>query len=375
MEPPPAISPSPRKLRSSCDACGIAKTRCDRNRPKCSRCITLNLSCVYSPSRQVGKRPRRRLGGLRDVARQSTNMTPFDGSGTFSTDSLLGNEGLPDVSASLSSETNVQFDPTQLDPALCFPSLPTTWPEFDGLGGGNDTMNSAVATNVRCGIPPPSAGEFDIYRLYTEPNEILERLTVRGSITEPSAVLVEMSRVLEANRTALESVKGFLKSDFVWSMPHMTMLYASIVARILNWYQVAAGYGHFASRNGESANPESATEARSGRSTMPSDAANSDIAKWTPKCFVMQALPFTIGNFNVDEPYMQLAFRNQVIGHEVKKAGAVIDELISLADDERVLPCDRAVYLALGVWLKGEYEKTTKSLRDAIRYVNERLNI
>ncbi|KAK1979536.1 hypothetical protein LZ30DRAFT_545897, partial [Colletotrichum cereale] len=39
------------KLRSSCDACGAAKLRCDRSRPVCGRCFTLNQGCVYGISR------------------------------------------------------------------------------------------------------------------------------------------------------------------------------------------------------------------------------------------------------------------------------------------------------------------------------------
>ncbi|KAF1974886.1 hypothetical protein BU23DRAFT_460606, partial [Bimuria novae-zelandiae CBS 107.79] len=50
-----------RRLRSSCDACGAAKTKCDRTQPQCGRCISMNLTCIYGPSKQLGKRPRRRL--------------------------------------------------------------------------------------------------------------------------------------------------------------------------------------------------------------------------------------------------------------------------------------------------------------------------
>lgn len=50
-----------KRLRSSCDACGFAKTKCDRGQPQCGRCISLDLNCIYGPSRQSGKKPRRRL--------------------------------------------------------------------------------------------------------------------------------------------------------------------------------------------------------------------------------------------------------------------------------------------------------------------------
>lgn len=50
------------KLRSSCDGCGVAKVRCDRGQPGCSRCTMLGSTCVYGPSRRFGKPPRKRPG-------------------------------------------------------------------------------------------------------------------------------------------------------------------------------------------------------------------------------------------------------------------------------------------------------------------------
>jgi hypothetical protein len=70
--PTPVTARSPRleapKLRSSCDGCGTAKVRCNRGRPKCSRCETLSLTCVYGPSRKIGKPPRKRPGSARDAS-------------------------------------------------------------------------------------------------------------------------------------------------------------------------------------------------------------------------------------------------------------------------------------------------------------------
>jgi hypothetical protein len=55
-------SPSPRantttimpprqpRLRASCDGCFLAKVKCSKARPVCSRCLTVGLVCRYSPS-------------------------------------------------------------------------------------------------------------------------------------------------------------------------------------------------------------------------------------------------------------------------------------------------------------------------------------
>lgn len=38
------------KLRNSCDSCNLAKVRCSKARPLCTRCASHNLQCVYSVS-------------------------------------------------------------------------------------------------------------------------------------------------------------------------------------------------------------------------------------------------------------------------------------------------------------------------------------
>ena len=61
MTDAPHRTPRQPKLRSSCDACGAAKLKCDRDQPECGRCFTLGLTCVYGVSRKMGKPPRERL--------------------------------------------------------------------------------------------------------------------------------------------------------------------------------------------------------------------------------------------------------------------------------------------------------------------------
>lgn len=50
----------PPKLRSSCDACGAAKVRCDKTQPRCGRCAAGGITCVYGLSRKFGKAPRKK---------------------------------------------------------------------------------------------------------------------------------------------------------------------------------------------------------------------------------------------------------------------------------------------------------------------------
>jgi hypothetical protein len=47
--------PRQPKLRASCDGCFLAKVKCSKERPICSRCLTTGAECGYSPSCRTGK--------------------------------------------------------------------------------------------------------------------------------------------------------------------------------------------------------------------------------------------------------------------------------------------------------------------------------
>jgi hypothetical protein len=53
----PTQTPKPRlqRLRASCDGCFLAKVKCSKARPICSRCLTCGTECKYSPSSRAGK--------------------------------------------------------------------------------------------------------------------------------------------------------------------------------------------------------------------------------------------------------------------------------------------------------------------------------
>jgi hypothetical protein len=43
------------KLRASCDTCFLAKVKCSKVRPVCSRCLACGAECKYRPSCRAGK--------------------------------------------------------------------------------------------------------------------------------------------------------------------------------------------------------------------------------------------------------------------------------------------------------------------------------
>jgi hypothetical protein len=343
------------KLRSSCDACGDAKTKCDRNRPQCGRCIALNLSCVYGPSRQFGKRPRR-LKASRPAAATPAIAPAADVGAAVSTDALALDSG--------------NLPPTDFDPTF-LASLPPNWLDFDGTQYLDDTSPVSLDRTNTLDNPSPPHTDLDCDRFYLEANDIFQSLTVHRNVFSPETVQIEMSRVLEANKSALQSVSRFLNSDHARRMPHLTMLNANILTRILKWYQHVAGFGDlFVPRKDE----PSTAGPTIGDTTPPSDDDYGPVGNPGTGCFAIRPQSFSLGNFSVEEPCMQQMFRNQLLCYEVKKAGVVIDKLVELGADERVAAGDRNMYSALAIWLKNEHAKTAKVFLDAIKRSHERFS-
>ena len=52
--PSPTNSRTP-KLRDSCDACAVAKVRCSKKRPTCTRCGKRGLTCKYGATKRAGR--------------------------------------------------------------------------------------------------------------------------------------------------------------------------------------------------------------------------------------------------------------------------------------------------------------------------------
>lgn len=52
---PNSTKPRQPRMRASCDGCFLAKVKCSKSRPICSRCLTCGIECRYSPSSRAGK--------------------------------------------------------------------------------------------------------------------------------------------------------------------------------------------------------------------------------------------------------------------------------------------------------------------------------
>lgn len=72
------------KLRASCDTCFLAKVRCSKARPMCSRCLAFGAECKYSPSSRAGKpkadskKTRPSMSKQRSISEESSGSSSAD---------------------------------------------------------------------------------------------------------------------------------------------------------------------------------------------------------------------------------------------------------------------------------------------------------
>lgn len=202
-----------RKLRASCDSCGAAKTRCDRAQPQCARCVSMNLACTYSPSRQLGKRPRRRLEISPRFADNNvaSNNTTYHSPAIEAFDSNDSQSSLdPLLGTGITPPEDIQL-PIAPEPSM-------VWPPLD---------NSLLGESHRC---------------YHESVEILQLLTIPERLfSDDAPIVLDVSQILQANKRAVESLHRLVDCNCAKLRGHQTMLYASLISRVLWWYREAAG--------------------------------------------------------------------------------------------------------------------------------------
>jgi hypothetical protein len=171
-----------RRLRSSCDACGASKTKCDRTQPQCGRCVSMNLACVYAPSKQLGKRPRRRLDvGSRlsdrsEAATQAHNAYRSSAIREFALDS---------------GSSDHTFDPI-LDIGITPPQ----------------DIQLPLPTETSISFPPSGFDLWgDRHRCYHESNEVIQLLSIPERLFEDDApIVLDVAQILQATRRAIDSL-------------------------------------------------------------------------------------------------------------------------------------------------------------------------
>ncbi|KAH8656413.1 hypothetical protein BGZ61DRAFT_540982 [Ilyonectria robusta] len=411
----PPKRPGQPKLRTSCDQCGATKVKCDRGQPECGRCVSYGRTCVYGVSRKMGKPPRVKL-------RSSLSRTPGDQAGagagvadvrqldssssSDAWDAIDENTNCIGLDAldSLFNDLNEQFLPTSpslnlgkwaltdhfnnhLSPNMHPGPFPTpestdwgSYPSTEAFTAQPTAHQSPSDTNSHSGrTAMPSAGisghdcpreAYDILRHLSFPNLNNIHSTSSPGTTPASATSsvgnqVPLDHVLRLSSEASERLGPLLTCSCARS-PHLAFLYASIISRVLLWYQQAAGYTHGASWS--HVRPDCSLGMGGAEDTATT-------APYTTGLAVAPA-KMAIGSFNVDDPRIQTALKIQLLSGEMGRAGRLIDQFTSLnsggqcqTDESNFGSVDR-LYQSLHLWLRGEHSRIANLMRLKLRELN-----
>ncbi|KAH6975836.1 hypothetical protein EDB80DRAFT_594528 [Ilyonectria destructans] len=351
----PPKRPGQPKLRTSCDQCGAAKVKCDRGQPQCGRCDSHGRTCVYGVSRKMGKPPR--------VNRSGLSRTPGDkpgaGAGTGT--------GIADVPKLDSSSCSSDGIIGTFDPLSSITDVIAAW---DAMNENANCIGLDALDGFISGHDCPREA-YDILRNLSFPNPNTIHSTPSSGTTPSSATnnvdnQVPLDHVLRLNSEASERLGALLSCPCARS-PHLAFLYASIISRVLLWYQQAAGYTQSASWS--HATPDCSP------SMGGSDHTTAAAAPYTTGMAVVPA-KMTIGSFNVDDLRIQTALKIQLLSGEMRTAGRLIDQFTSLnsggqcqTDDSNFSSVDR-LYQSLHSWLRGEHSRIANMMRLKLRELN-----
>ena len=375
--PTPVAALSPRleapKLRSSCDSCGTAKVKCDRGRPKCNRCETLSLTCVYGTSRKIGKPPRKRPRSDGDATIKKRICTSWTATHSRDIHTAMG-FGEPQ-SVSVHAQNNFSNSATEIIPFSSdintasgiseqnqltsdfYPLLTLNewpqleeWPQFD-IFGAPDFPSASPLEPVSI-VSKRSCDEY--HSCPRESYEIFRDLicptpSLHAPESNSVTVSAQLDQVLQFNRNAIDRLTQVLRCPCATS-GHRVMVHASIVSRILIWYQQAAGW------TGSSA-----------WGPRPSELADSNPSSLVQATgFSVEHVPVSIGSFSIEDQKVQAAFRNQLVLSELKKIANLIDMFTSQDLGETSSSGVAGLYSHLGTWLRNEYSGTVRILKDKL---------
>ncbi|KAJ6139793.1 Aflatoxin biosynthesis regulatory protein [Penicillium samsonianum] len=164
--------------------------------------------------------------------------------------------------------------------------------------------------------------------------------------TETTVNGVPLDLVLQVNREAVERLI-LLVSCPCAQIPSVTLLYASIISRILAWYEQAAGCTQLSSLPSRPS-----TAAGSNLTSSDSSRAASSPPMQPPEVSFAPSR-MMIGKFNVDDPRLQTMINIHLLSGKMERVKGVIDQLGSQTGSSN--PATGKIgglYLSLNSWLK-----------------------
>ncbi|KAJ5177738.1 Aflatoxin biosynthesis regulatory protein [Penicillium coprophilum] len=382
----------PEKLRSSCDRCGTAKVKCDKEQPECGRCISHGVPCIYGVSRKMGKPPRR----------ISLCQSTSDTATTTQSSSETSSGGMP-LDLELSSTDMNTWDHMDEDnnshtfkdildagrsfdhelPIPMIPNLPMDYNEW----AISDQANANILFPLRSSQQSSTQGEdlssmtfqwqwdghdcqqkshgilesISAYNIHkSESEEGLPPPTALAPRTETTVNGVPLDLVLQLNREATERLIQLVSCPCA-RIPSVALLYASIISRVLAWYEQAAACTQMNSL------PLSSKAAGHNLTPSNSSRGTSSPPLQPPEVSVAPS-QMMVGTFNVDDPLIQTMMNIHLISGEMKRVEDVIDQFgsqtgCSTPGTEQI----GGLFLTLNSWLKQDYSRILHMMQSELK--------
>ncbi|RDW65625.1 hypothetical protein BP5796_10317 [Coleophoma crateriformis] len=305
-------------------------------------------------------------------------------------DTMTG--GLP--IASSNNPTLSIFEQNPLSTSFTAPLLFNEWSEFDIWGPAlefpsvskSSGPENRLSVSALHSISNPSTsidsaeshscprGSYELFRDLICPSPFLHAPEANSD-----TVSAQFDEVLHFNRDAICRLSRLLKCPCARS-GHRAMVHASIVSRILIWYQQAAGWtGSGSWETRESSFAASSLPDSESSSSPPDPGTTANTEPSSPltltQCtgFAVAQVPVSMGTFSIEDQNMQTAFRNQLILSELKKIASLIDNFICQGPLESPVTGVTSLYSHLGTWLRNELLKTMTVLKARLRELNKSL--
>ncbi|RYP57542.1 hypothetical protein DL770_010645 [Monosporascus sp. CRB-9-2] len=278
------------------------------------------------------------------------------------------------------------------------------WPEFEG-SPASTAQTTTSPTLVDDGpnldvflMPHDESKHHDCLReaydilgslSFPNANKTHSATTPAPGATTPPTSHVPLDFILHLNREVSKRLWRLLGCSCA-SFPHLTFIYASVIARVLFWYYQEAGCSRSSSWNPTSDTtllpgvPQTGhlfeSQCRSPASWLGTvaDTANSSASGSSLPPNMPAAMPglaptqMSMGSFSTDDQRVQAALRIQLLLGEMKRIGSLIDAFTSRSFsgmDESTSGNIDILYKSLGSWLAGEHSSIVGVLRSRMREV------
>jgi hypothetical protein len=280
------------------------------------------------------------------------------------------------VPPSINSSSNTRHQ-NQAGSPFITPFSINEWPQLDLWSPSlefpylskNSNLGNPGATFDKPDSHSCPRGSYELFRDLICPGPFLH-----APEKDSETVAAQLDQVLHFNRAAIERLARLLKCPCAKS-GHRVMVHASIVSRILIWYQQAAGWtGGPSGEVKPSTVTASSSDSASPTLSPPTTDAETTISPMLVQStgFAVTQVSISMGSFDIDNQDLQSAIRAQLVLSELKKMATLIDRFVSQdCGDSGV----ENLYTHLGVWLRGEYLKTVGTLRARLGALNERLEL